>query len=178
VSNVNKLAAATRAAGGAVVWIQMTHTEQDKKSWSVFYEDVTKTAIRGDKLKGLVRGSHGQALYETLDVKPADLKVEKNRFSAFIQGSSDLDKLLKERGIDTVLITGTVTNTCCESTARDAMMLNYKVFFVSDANACDTDDEHNATLGILMVMFADVRSTDEMVALLHRHAAPVAGAAE
>jgi hypothetical protein len=66
----------------------------------------------------------------------------------------------------------------CESTARDAMMLNYKVFFVSDANACRTDEDHNATLGIMMVMFADVRSTDEMIALLERHAAPLAGAAE
>src|SRR6266853_1548300 len=70
------------------------------------------------------------------------------------------------------------TNVCFESTARDAMMLNYKVFFVSDANACRTDEEHNATLAILMIMFADVRSTDEMIALLQRHAAPVAGAAE
>ena len=64
------------------------------------------------------------------------------------------------------------------ATARDAMMLNYKVFFVSDANACRTDEEHNATLAIMMGMFADVRSTDEMIALLQQHAAPLAGAAE
>ena len=166
VPSVNKLAAATRAAGGAVVWIQMTHTEQDKKTWSVFYEDVTKTAIRGDKLKGLIRGSHGQALYETLDVKPQDLKLEKSRFSAFIQGSSDLDMLLKERGIDTVLVTGTVTNTCCESTARDAMMLNYKTIMVSDANAAATDEEHNATLANMLRIFGDVMSTDEAIARL------------
>ena len=166
VPNVNKLAAATRAAGGAVVWIQMTHTEQDKKTWSVFYEDVTKTANRGDALKGLARGSHGQALYDTLDVQPHDLKVEKNRFSAFIQGSSDLDKLLKERGIDTVLVTGTVTNTCCESTARDAMMLNYKTVMVSDANAAATDEEHNATLANMLRIFGDVMSTDEVIARL------------
>ncbi len=166
VPNVNKLATATRAAGGAVVWIQMTHTEQDKKTWSVFYEDVTKTANRGDALKGLARGSHGQALYDTLDVQPHDLKVEKNRFSAFIQGSSDLDKLLKERGIDTVLVTGTVTNTCCESTARDAMMLNYKTVMVSDANAAATDEEHNATLANMLRIFGDVMSTDEVIARL------------
>jgi ureidoacrylate peracid hydrolase len=174
VPNVNKLAAATRAVGGAVVWIQMTHTEEDKKTWSVFYEDVTKTAMRGDKLKGLVRGSHGQALYETLDVKPGDLKVEKKRFSAFIQGSSDLDKLLKERGIDTVLVTGTVTNTCCESTARDAMMLNYKTIMISDANAAATDEEHNATLANMLRIFGDVMSTDEVIARLAPAAATAA----
>ena len=166
VPNVNKLAAATRAAGGTVVWIQMTHTEQDKKTWSVFYDDVTKTAQRGDKLKGLTRGSHGQALYDKLDLKPADLKVEKNRFSAFIQGSSDLDKLLKERGVDTVLVTGTVTNTCCESTARDAMMLNYKTIMVSDANAAASDEEHNATLANMLRIFGDVMSTDEVIVRL------------
>jgi ureidoacrylate peracid hydrolase len=166
VPNVNKLAAATRAAGGAVVWIQMTHTEQDKKTWSVFYDDVSNAINKTEGLKRLGRGTHGQALYDTLDVKPADLKVEKNRFSAFIQGSSDLDKLLKERGIDTVLVTGTVTNTCCESTARDAMMLNYKVVMVSDANAAATDEEHNATLANILRLFGDVMSTEECIARL------------
>ena len=123
-------------------------------------------------------GDFGHAFYPSLEVRPGDLTVRKTRFSAFIQGASDLDAILRKRGIDTVIIVGTATNICCESTARDAMMLNYKVFFVSDANACDTDEEHNATLGIMMVMFADVRATDEMIALLRRHAAPVAGAAE
>jgi ureidoacrylate peracid hydrolase len=163
VPNVNKLAAATRAAGGCVVWIQMTHDESDKKSWSVFYENVSSAAKRVEGLKGLGRGTHGQALYDGLDVQPQDLKVEKSRFSAFIQGSSDLDELLKARGIDTVLVTGTVTNTCCESTARDAMMLNYKTVMVSDANAAPTDDEHNATLANILRIFGDVMSTDEVV---------------
>jgi ureidoacrylate peracid hydrolase len=58
------------------------------------------------------------------------------------------------------------------------MMLNYKVFFVSDANACRTDAEHNATLASLIVMFADVRSTDEMIALLQSGVAQPAAAAE
>ena len=74
----------------------MTHSEEDQKTWSVFYDDVTKAHGKANgPLKGLTRGSHGQALYDDLDVKPDDLKVEKNRFSAFIQGSSDLDKLLE-----------------------------------------------------------------------------------
>ena len=166
VPNVNKLAKATRDAGGIVVWIQMTHDESDKQSWSVFYENVSSAAKRVDGLKGLARGSHGQALYDGLDVEPQDLKVEKSRFSAFIQGSSDLDKLLKARGIDTVLVTGTVTNTCCESTARDAMMLNYKMVMVSDGNAATTDDEHNATLANMLRIFGDVMSTDEVIARL------------
>ena len=166
VPAVNRLAAATRAAGGVVVWVQMTHTEEDKKSWSVFYDHVSNTLNKTEGLKRLGRGTHGQALYDTLEAQPGDLKVEKNRFSAFIQGSSDLDKLLKARGIDTVLVTGTVTNTCCESTARDAMMLNYKTVMVSDANAAVTDEEHNATLANILRIFGDVMSTDEVIARL------------
>ena len=166
VPNVNKLAEATRAAGGLVVWIQMTHDDSDAQSWSVFYDNITNANRRVASLKGLARGSHGQALYDGLDVEPQDLKIEKSRFSAFIQGSSDLDKLLKARGIDTVLVTGTVTNTCCESTARDAMMLNYKTVMVSDANAAVSDDEHNATLANMLRIFGDVMSTDEVVARL------------
>ncbi len=163
VPAVNRLAQATRAAGGTVVWIQMTHTEQDKNTWSVFYENITDARNTAEGLKRLGRGTHGQALYDTLDVNPADLKIEKNRFSAFIHGSSDLDRLLKERGIDTVLVTGTVTNTCCESTARDAMMLNYKTVMVSDANAAATDEEHNATLVNILRVFGDVMTTDEVI---------------
>ncbi len=90
----------------------------------------------------------------------------KRRFGAFVPGSSDLHEILQARGIDSLIITGTVTNVCCESTARDAMMMNYKVVFVSDGNAAFTDEEHNASLASLAVLFADVASTDETVALL------------
>src|SRR5579863_3568368 len=178
VPAVNRLAGATRAAGGTVVWIQNTITPASEQSWSVWLGAFADAEWGPRMRRAFTPGDFGHALYPSLEVRPGDLTVRKTRFSAFIQGSSDLDAILRARGIDTVIIVGTATNVCCESSARDAMMLNYKVFFVSDANACDTDEEHNATLGILMVMFADVRSTDEMIALLRRHSAPVAGAAE
>jgi ureidoacrylate peracid hydrolase len=168
VPNVNRLAVATRAAGGCVVWIQMTQTEEDKKSWSVLYDNihVSKTLNKTETLQRLGRGTHGHALYEGLDVKPSDLKIEKRRYSAFIQGSSELDNVLRARGIDTVLITGTSTNTCCESTARDAMMINYKTVMISDGNAATTDEEQNATLGNILRIFGDVMTTDEAIARL------------
>ena len=64
----------------------------------------------------------------------------KKRFSAFIQGSSDIEAYLRGRGIDTLLIGGTATQVCCESSARDAMMLNFKVVMVPDALATYSDD--------------------------------------
>jgi ureidoacrylate peracid hydrolase len=111
-------------------------------------------------------GSYGHSLWPELDVLPNDLKVKKNRFGAFVPGSSLLHTVLQERGIDTLIITGTATNVCCESTARDAMMMNYKVIFVSDGTATYNDEEHNATLGIMLAMFADVMTTDEVVSRL------------
>jgi ureidoacrylate peracid hydrolase len=165
VPNVNALAAAVRQHGGRVVWVQMTMDDGPER-WSVYLDHVSGTDFRAAEMAALARGSHGYALYGDLDVQPADLVIEKNRFSAFIQGSSSLDEQLRAAGIDTVIITGTVTNTCCESTARDAMMLNYKTVFVSDANACRTDEEHNASLGNIMRIFGDVATTDEVIGRL------------
>ena len=113
-------------------------------------------------------GSYGHSLWPDLEVLPQDIRVKKNRFGAFVPGSSDLHAVLQARNIDTLIITGTATNVCCESTARDAMMMNYKVIFVSDGTATYNDDEHNATLGIMLAMFADVMSTDEVVDRLAR----------
>jgi len=172
VPEVNRLAGAARAAGGTVVWIQNTITPEAVQSWSVWFGDFGAGEWGPRMQRAFTPGDFGHALYPSLDVRPGDLTVRKTRFSAFIQGASDLDAILRGRGIDTLITVGTATNVCCESTARDAMMLNYKVFFVSDANACRTDEEHNATLGIMMVMFADVRSTDEMITLLQCNAAP------
>jgi ureidoacrylate peracid hydrolase len=178
VPAVNRLAAATRATGGTVVWIQNTITPESEKSWSVYLGSFADAEWGPRMRRAFTPGDFGHALYPGLEVRPGDLTVRKYRFSALVQGASDLDGMLRARGIDTLIIVGTATNVCCESTARDAMMLNYKVFFVSDANACRTDEEHNATLAILMGMFADVRSADEIIDLLQRNATPIAGAAE
>jgi ureidoacrylate peracid hydrolase len=78
-------------------------------------------------------GSYGHSLWPELEVLPGDIKLKKNRFGAFVPGSSELHAVLQARNIDTVIITGTATNVCCESTARDAMMMNYKVIFVPTA---------------------------------------------
>ena len=95
-------------------------------------------------------GTKGQALWPELDVRPEDEIVRKYRFSAFMPGTCDLPYRLRARRFDTVLITGTVTNVCCESSARDAMMTNFKTVMVSDANAAMTMEEHNASLGRLL----------------------------
>jgi nicotinamidase-related amidase len=97
-----------------------------------------------------------------------DGQIVKKCFSAFIEGSSNISPYLFERGIDTLLIGGTATNICCESSARDAMMLNFKVTMVADALATYTDAEHNASLAAFYSIFGDVQTVDEAVAALDR----------
>jgi ureidoacrylate peracid hydrolase len=96
-----------------------------------------------------------------LEALESDERVKKIQFSAMIPGSSNLHQLLSGRGIDTLLIAGTTTNVCCESTARDAMMLDYRVAMLSDANAAQTDEEHAATLNTFHSIFGDVMTVDE-----------------
>jgi ureidoacrylate peracid hydrolase len=177
VPNINRLAAAVRAAGGVVVWIKTTYTDETLADWSALY-GMIGPAGTARRAKALTAGSKGHELWPDLDVQAEDLIVEKNRYSAFIQGSSDLAAVLRERGLDTLLITGTVTNVCCESTARDAMMLNFKTVMVSDGNAAVTDEDHNAALISFYLIFGDVMSTDFAIGCLERNGRNKLAAAE
>ncbi len=163
VPNVNRLARAMRAAGGAVAWIQTAFTEESLVSWSTMH-DMSVPARTKKRSEALTPGSLGYALWSELDALPEDLFVEKLRFSAFIEGSSNLESILRARGIDTLIITGTVTSVCCESTARDAMMRNFKTTMVTDGNAAATDEEHNAALIAFYLTFGDIMPTDMLVA--------------
>jgi len=82
-----------------------------------------------------------------IDRKEDDIVLRKNRYSAFV--GTDLDKILKEKNVDTVVIIGVMTHLCCESTARDAFMKDYVVYFVVDATAADTEDLHLSSLKTL-----------------------------
>ena len=118
------------------------------------------------RLAGLDEASEGYRLFHALEPLPGDIRAKKIKYSAFIERSSDLDEQLKGRGVDTVLITGTLTNVCCESTARDAMMLDYRVAMVSDANATLSDEEHAASLNTFAMFFGDVLTVDEAIGRL------------
>lgn len=166
VPNINRLAEAMRSAGGTVVWILGTFGEASLENWPVLHElaGPERTPAR---IAALAPGSLGHQLWSDLVTAPEDLTVFKTKYSAFIQGSSDLEMILRGRGIDTVLVTGTVTNVCCESTARDAMMLNFRSIMISDANAAMTDEDHNASLKAFYLSFGDVLSTEQVLARLH-----------
>jgi ureidoacrylate peracid hydrolase len=166
VPNVNRLAQAAREAGGTVAWVQMT--VPDRATWPVFFDNT----VGADRVESIIAelrpGSRGHALWPELQTAEGDLIVAKNRFSAFLPSASELTGILTAKGIDTVVIAGTLTNVCCESSARDAVMLDFRTVIVSDANAARSDEEHMATLVTFVQSFGDVRATDEVVGLYRK----------
>ncbi len=165
VPNINRIAGAMRAAGGTVVWIQTTAAGA-LEHWGNHHKFGLRPEVRDRRLASLAEDAEGFKLYPMLEPWPADLRVKKIMFSALITGSSPLHEILTGRGIDTLLITGTTTNVCCESTARDAMMLDYRVAMLSDACAAQTDEEHCAALNSFQLYFGDVMTTDQTIGLL------------
>jgi ureidoacrylate peracid hydrolase len=162
VPAVNRLASAARDAGGGVFWIKNTFDATCETEWSVMQDMATPDA-RARRAASMSENTKGHELWPMLDVRSEDEIIKKYRFSAFLPGASPLPDRLRARGFDTVLITGTVTNICCESSARDAMMTNFRVIMVSDGNAAMTPEEHTASLTAFYLTFGDVMDTDMLV---------------
>jgi nicotinamidase-related amidase len=161
VPNIARLAVELRAAGGTVAWV-LPGAGRPSAVGDEFFGPQFAEAFRLSGGEGPLRSR----LWHEFDVDDADLIVEKTASSAFFPGRSPLPDLLADRGVDTVLITGTVSNVCCESSARDASTLGYRVIMVADANSARRDEDHNATLYTIYRTFGDVRTTDEVVGLI------------
>jgi ureidoacrylate peracid hydrolase len=165
VDNVNRIADTVRRTGGIVIWIQNLAPADTRESWKTAHERYLpeKADLR---VESMTRGAWPFELWPTLDVKDDDFRVTKRRYSAFIQGSSDIELILKDNSIENILVCGVATNVCCESTARDAMMLNYRALMVSDGCATASDEEHGNSLIAFYSHFGDVQNTDELCARL------------
>ena len=146
----------------------MQHTADAEaiRTWSVYFDHFFTPERRARFIEAFTPGNPGHALWPDLDVAEQDVVINKRRFGAFVPGSSDLHARLQERDIDTLIISGTVTQVCCDSTARDAMMMNYKVFFITDACAAPTDAEQAGTLSAMAHTFCDVRDTQSVLGLI------------
>jgi len=165
VPGINRLAKALRQLGVPVIWV-LHENRGDGSDWEPFFGVFVKPEARARAAQALSAGNEMQKPWPGLDIAASDLRVPKNRYSALIGSSSPLGGLLAEKRIDTLLIAGTKTNVCCECTARDAMMLDYKVVMLSDCTAALSEEEHRATLENMIQQFGDVMSADEALAIL------------
>jgi nicotinamidase-related amidase len=161
VPNVNLLADELRSAGCVVAWVVPGFREPTARDREFF----------GDEVAERYAGSGGagtpvERLWSGLSVAEEDLVAEKTANSAFFPGRSTLPAMLAERGVDTLVVTGTVTSVCVEATVRDAATLGHRVILVADACAAMRDRDHNATLHIVYRSYGDVRSTADVLDLV------------
>jgi ureidoacrylate peracid hydrolase len=162
VPAINRMAEAVRSAGGRVIWIRTTAIDA-LKQWSRHHERMLSPERSSRRLAWLDPTHEGYQLFDGLRAEPTDLTIDKIMYSALIPGSSSLDSVLRELKIDTLLIAGTATHVCCESTARDAMMLDYGVVMLADANAASGPAAHDQALQRIALYFGDVMSVDQAV---------------
>lgn len=160
VERVNRLAAVCREAG--VLVIHTRHVLRPDGSNMGLLSQVPK--IRDGFLN---EGSETAALHARVDVAPQDLILDKPRFGAF--HGTDLELILRGRGIDTVIVSGISTPVCCDTTAREAHARDFRVLFLSDGTAtsgtgaADADRFRKSTLEVLEGLFAQVLTVDEVV---------------
>ncbi|MDE2789577.1 MAG: cysteine hydrolase [Paracoccaceae bacterium] len=168
VPNINRLAEACRAKGVPVIWVVMRCADEEgaPSQWSLYHTYFFTEAKGRNHLVKLSPGNDGYELYPALDVRNDDRIVTKRRFSPFVAGASELHDILQGLGVENLIVAGTATNMCSESTARDAMMLDYKVVMVEDANAARYDDDHLAGLTSFYQSFGDVKTTDATIAMI------------
>jgi len=150
--------------------IYTAHVHRRDGSDMGLYDDLYAPIADGSCL---VDGTPGAEIFPDLAPGPGEHVIKKHRYSAFV--ATDLDLILREWGVDTVIISGTTTENCCHATARDAMFHNYKVAFLSDATGTfDYPDlgqgsmlaaeVHRSVLIVLAFSTAHVMTVDELKA--------------
>lgn len=106
-------------------------------------------------------GAPGAEFYESVRPISEDIVIKKFRYSGFY--GTELENVLRKLGRDTIAITGVATNVCCDSTARDGAMRDFRVIFLSDCNASFTVEEHEATLKNFSKHFGIVLNSEDFV---------------
>lgn len=107
-------------------------------------------------------GTWGAELCEGFEPQPGDIHLDKNRYGGFT--GTNLDMMLRARGVETIIMTGVATNVCVESTAREGFMLDYNVVVVEDACAAATRQLHDGTLSTVRGWFGRVEKAEDVIA--------------
>lgn len=154
IPTVKRLLAAFRKAGRPVIFTRHVH-----------HPDDLDVGIMGWWWEGkCIEGSPESEVHPELAPLPGEKVIFKHRYSAFY--NTDLETVLRVLKIEDLVIAGTMTNMCCESTARDAYFRDYRVFFPADATGSINEEMHLASLLNLAFGFAYVTTGAEIIAQL------------
>jgi nicotinamidase-related amidase len=154
LKNISRVIQTCRQKNVPVIFTQHGHTEPDSDG-----------GILGEWWGELIiGGTEDWKFLPEIKIESKDIVLPKKRYSAFFE--TDLDKILRSRGIRDLIISGVMTNLCCETTARDAFMRDYRVFFLMDGTATGRSELHLATLKNLGFGFAYLITCDELIQTL------------
>ena len=157
---VNALAEACRKSG--VLVVHTRHVLRSDRSNLGLLRAIPK--IRDGLLN---EDAASAAFHDDLQIEPRDVLLDKPRFGAFY--GTDLELILRSKGIDTLIITGISTPVCCDTTAREAHARDFDVLFVRDATAStgeQADRDQEATIDVLDGLFARIVTADEILEAL------------
>lgn len=150
IPRIAALAEECRRAGFPVIYTQEMH-RPDLSDYGIELEFEPAHCIEGTGGADIVRG---------LEPQPGDVRISKRRYDAFL--NTDLDLVLRTRGIRNLLIVGVCTDICVLSTTIHARNLDYRCFVLSDAVAGTSQERHRAAFDCLSLVIAYVGPTDEV----------------
>jgi nicotinamidase-related amidase len=161
LANTKDVVAAARAAGVTVMHAPITFAEGYHEISSHPY-GILKGVVDGN---AFVKDSWGAAIVDELTPQPGDIVVEGKRgLDTF--ASTNLDFILRSKGIRTIVLGGFLTNCCVESTMRTGYENGYRVITVTDCTAATSPEEHQNAIRFDYPMFSLPVSADEVVAAL------------
>jgi len=149
--NIKNLVASFRKAGRPVIFTKHVH-----------HPEGYDAGIMGWWWDGMcLEGTPESQIHPELAPEPHEKVVDKHRYSSFY--NTDLETILRCQNIKDLVISGIMTNMCCESTARDAYYRDYRVFFPADATGSINEEMHLASLLNLAFGFAHITTTDDLI---------------
>jgi ureidoacrylate peracid hydrolase len=156
IPNVKKLLAACRRASIPIIFTGHVHEdpEVDGGMTAEWWPEIKMG-------KSLIKGTPGAEIYPELKPRKNEKIIWKHRYSAFY--NTDLETVLRGMQVTDLIVTGVLTNCCCESTARDAFFRDFRVFFLADATATSEPEFHVASLKNLAYAFAYITTTEDML---------------
>ncbi len=162
VPHIQELLQFCRSHQVPVIYLHTTK-RKDLADVGIFADIKPQTHDADDEWSNF-EGSPGAELYEPVKPADGDILVKKFRYSGFY--GTRLENLLRALGRDTIAITGVATNVCCDSTARDGAMRDFKVLFLADCSASFSQEEQEATLNNFDKHFGVVTDSKTLVAKL------------
>lgn len=171
--------AAARSAGIPVVYLTMEHRADLSDAGAVDSPHRRKhaplavgamvTAPDGRESRVLVRDTWNTEILPELAPEAGDIIVPKHRYSGFYE--TDLDSILRSRGVITLIVTGCTTSVCVESTIRDAMFRDYTCLLLTDCTAEPIGAElprsnHDASLLVIRRLFGWTATSEALLAAL------------